>query len=588
MNFLYPIYTEQTECQDCYKCIRHCPAKAILVENGHAKIIPEQCIMCGTCVINCPAKAKRIRNDLPKVRQLLQGKEKVFVSLAPSFASEFPEFTSEQLIHILKSLGFYAVSETALGADFVSCQIAKDLQNATENLATSKKQKLFLSSACPAVVEFIKQCKSELAPYITDRASPLLAHSRFLKKEFGSDIKIVFIGPCIAKKREADTWKNIDAALTFNDLRQWMESENISNKNIICSESDVFVPQRSAKGALYPIDGGMIRAFSEYTQQTSDSNLKNFNTMTISGIEQIDSALSGLNEESLQEPLFIELLACSGGCVNGPGSYSSCPSAIKSVRIINYAKSSEKVLSPKMVQKLPEISGTLPKPDFKFPSHSEREITLALRSVGKYGKSDELNCATCGYDTCRQFAMAMLDHRAEKTMCVSYMKKLAQKKANSLIKTIPSGVVIADKNLLVVECNQNFADMMGEEVQMMYAAMPGLEGARLDMILDFSSLFSRVLERKGPDSIEKEVQHGKNIFHVSVFSIEKEEIAGCVIDDVTAPQIQRHRIVAQAQKVINKNLSTVQKIAFLLGENAAESEAILNSIIKSFSDEDKQ
>ena len=182
----------------------------------------------------------------------------------------------------------------------------------------------------------------------------------------------------------------------------------------------------------------------------------------------------------------------------------------------------------------------------------------------------------------------MLDKRAEKTMCLSYMRKLAQKKANGLIQAIPSGVVIADRNLNIVECNKNFAKLMGPEIEEMYNALPGLEGADLSKITALSRFFADVLDINGPDLIEREVRDGKKIFHVSVFEIGKDDCVGGVIEDITAPQVQRNRIISQAKKVIDKNLSVVQKIAFLLGENAAETESMLNSIIESFANSENE
>ena len=296
------------------------------------------------------------------------------------------------------------------------------------------------------------------------------------------------------------------------------------------------------------------------------------------------------------------------GCVNGPVTSQKDSTAMKRIEVLNYAENCSEKLENEILKSRPKIEGTLPKPNFQSKEHTEEEIRSALRSVGKTQPSDELNCASCGYDSCRSFAKAMLDNRAEKTMCVSYMKKLAQKKANSLIKVIPSGVVIVDKNLKIVECNKNFAKMLGEDILTMYEIQPGLAGAELEKLVNFSNLFTQILSYSGSDSdgeqknlgndlqdemqedsqeiIDKEIQFGKKILHISVFIIEKEEIAGAVIEDVTTPQVQKRRIVDKAQKVINKNLSTVQKIAFLLGENAAESESILNSIIESFSDEE--
>ena len=580
MNFLYPIYTEQTECQDCYKCIRQCPVKAIRVENGHAMVIPELCIMCGRCVINCPAKAKHVRDDLAKTQQLFSLKPRVIASLAPSFASEFPDYTLPQLIFALKKLGFWGVSETAIGADLVSAQIAKDLAQAAEK---KTEQKLFISSACPSCVEFIKHFMSDYTEYITDRSSPLLGHSRFLKNTFGEDIGIVFIGPCIAKKREADVWKTIDVSLTFNDVRKWLNREGISPSSITTQESknpvNSFIPFRAGKGAFYPIGGGMIESCRKYDP------LKGVKTMAITGIEEIRSSLEGLKNDELKEPLFLEILACEGGCINGPGTARGTSLAMRNVRVTEYAQTAQDRLDDQIVNSVKDLSGTLPVNQQIKLNHTDEEIRFALRSVGKYNREDELNCASCGYDTCRAFAKAMLDNRAEKTMCVSYMRKLAQKKANGLIRAIPGGVVIANRNLKIVECNSNFASLMGSDIAEMYEAKPGLEGADLTKISPFFRFFSDVLAVNGPDVIEREVRVGKKIFHVSIFAIEKEEVAGGVIEDITAPQIQKHRIVTQAKKVIDKNLSVVQKIAFLLGENAAESESILNSIIDSFSDE---
>jgi PAS domain-containing protein len=309
--------------------------------------------------------------------------------------------------------------------------------------------------------------------------------------------------------------------------------------------------------------------------------------MSISGIYQIQEALDNLNPEELKTPLFMELLSCPGGCVNGPGTHSEESSAMKRVRVLDYAESSRDKISQDEIDNSPDLTGTLPVEDENQIVHTEEEIRGALRSVGKFTPVDELNCSSCGYDSCRHFATAMLDNRAEKTMCVSYMRKLAQKKANSLIKSIPSGVVIANKNLEIVECNLNFAKMMGSEATELYEAKPGLEGASLDKIANFYRFFTDVLEINGPDVIEREVRCGRKIFHVSVFAIEKESIAGGVIEDITAPQVQKHRIVSQARKVIDKNLSVVQKIAYLLGENAAETESILNSIIQSFSEDEE-
>ena len=592
MNFLYPIFTEKTECQDCYKCVRNCPCKAIRVENGHAMVLPELCVLCGRCVTDCPAHAKHVRDDLVKTKQLFNISKKVFVSLAPSFASEFSDYTIEELCAALKLLGFYSVSETALGADIVSKEMALRLQKAITQKDNSLKSKLVLSSACPAAVEYIRHQLPEFAACISDCASPLLAHARYIKKTYGEDSRIVFVGPCIAKKREADIFNEIDIAISFADLRKWLTDSGLTPNNKKIKEyleesSQIgFVPERAGKGTLYPLDGGMCSAIKKYEKIFPELN--QIKMVSVSGIDQIPSVLKGINNETLTEPLFIEFLSCAGGCVNGPGTSIQGSTALKQLSVVDYAKNTTNTGSENILNTPIDLKAMLEVNSTSTKNYSQEEIRKALRSVGKFSPADELNCSCCGYDTCRDFACAMLDKRAEKTMCLSYMKKLAQKKANGLIQAIPSGVVIADRHLNIVECNRNFAKLMGPEIEEMYNALPGLEGADLSKITALSRYFGEVLDINGPDIIEKEVRDGKKIFHLSVFEIGKDDCVGGVIEDITAPQIQRNRIISQAKKVIDKNLSVVQNIAFLLGENAAETESMLNSIIESFANAENE
>jgi iron only hydrogenase large subunit-like protein len=266
-----PVYTELAECHDCYKCIRKCPVKSIKVEKGQASILFDRCIYCGRCVISCPVHAKHYRNDVEKVKLLLAEGRKTVVSLAPSFVSEFIDRRPQDLIVAIKKLGFAAVSETALGADFLSARIARDL---TSNAAIGKPP-LMISSACPVIVEYIRIYYPHLTPYISSYASPLRTHARFLhshyEAEIGEKIAVVFIGPCIAKKHESDLYgEEIDAAITFTELREWLDKERVAPKTISFSISlpppagtdCEFEPRRSAKGAFFPIQGGEITAFS--------------------------------------------------------------------------------------------------------------------------------------------------------------------------------------------------------------------------------------------------------------------------------------------------------------------------------------
>ncbi|GMO23931.1 MAG: hypothetical protein Pg6A_10980 [Termitinemataceae bacterium] len=595
----YPIYTEYGECRDCYKCVRRCPVKAVRVQNGHPEVLTKMCIFCGKCVVSCPAKAKRARDDVGRVKNLFGEGLKVFASLAPSFPAEF-NCTPGQLSGAIKRLGFYAVSETALGADFVSEDIVSALQaasgtqaasaqaaansgaqaSASENTPEASGQKLFLSSACPAVVLYIKRYAPAFVPYLNDRSSPLLAHASLLQKLYGKKIAVVFIGPCVAKKREADQFKEVAAALTFSELKHWFDEAGIKPEEISEAESReaAFVPRRAAKGAFYPVDGGML--ISLRRKQAGFSKTSN---MVISGIDTIAQTLSNnnFNNAHLEAPLFLELLACSGGCVNGPCITRDDSAIRRRARLLRYAESADKALDPKTIATKVPLTGMLTAKEMPPPLYPESKIRAVLAGLGKYDSKDELNCSACGYETCRAFAQAILEKRAEKTMCAAYTRALAQKKANALIKAIPSGIVIVDKNSKIIECNRNFARVLGSEMEELYELDPELKGIDLRKVAGLGDYFVEAFQADAQSRFDYDIKYEDKIFHLGVYVIEKGETVCGVLEDITKPQIRRDKTVAWAKKIIEKNVQAVQKIAFLLGENAAETESILHSIIES-------
>ncbi len=568
MDTLRPISTSKAECQDCYKCLRECPIKAIRICDGNAEVVPDLCIHCGHCVQVCPVGAKHGRQDVERARRLLALKQRVYVSLAPSYVTEFADWPRAELIQALRRLGFAGVSETALGAEEVSATLAEQINEAT-------RDELYLSSACPAVVEYLQKYRPELAASMTKIVSPLLAHCRILRQHYGPEIGIVFVGPCLGKKAEADANPELlDVAITFVELRQWLTSRSFQPGVLEARADDVFVPDAAADGVLYPVDGGMIAGLERHGVK------RNVRMMTFSGMKAIQEALSQTESIMAGGPVFLELLACSGGCVNGAGVSHAGGTLGKRLQILDQAEAGAPARArrglPLELQWVMEPIGAC--------TYGEETLREALREVGKFVRADELNCGGCGYDSCREFAAAMLDGKAERNMCVSYMRKLATKKANALIRTMPSGVIIVDENLRVVESNLRFAELMGAEVQMVYEAKPGLEGASLSKLVPFSGLFAQVL-RSGQEKLEKDLRLTSAILHVTIFTIEAHRLVGAVMQDITQPAVQKERIIKQAQDVITRNLNTVQQIAYLLGENAAESEVILNSIIESFTPE---
>jgi iron only hydrogenase large subunit-like protein len=570
MNFLNPIYTEKTECQDCYKCVRHCPVKAIKVESGCATVISELCIYCGHCVEVCPNGAKKVRDDLARARQLLGLRERVYVSLAPSFIADFPGVAPAQLIAALRRLGFAGVSETALGAQEVSAAVAAQLATGPAGL--------MISSACPSVVAYLQKHRPALTANLTAMHSPLLAHCRLLRRLYGSDIGIVFVGPCIGKKLDADEHPELlDVALTYEELRRWLAAEKIVPAALEPTPQDTFVPERSAEGAWYAVDGGMIAGVK------SNCAVNDCSMMSFSGMPAIEKALAEL-PASPQRGLFLELLACEGGCVNGPKSASRGGTIAKRCRVLEYGQAAP----PSMAFAPGANDSPLIVPaEFRAlaavrPQYSESQVREALRAVGKYSAEDELNCGGCGYDSCLAFGRALLAQKAERSMCVTYMRKLAHKKANVLVQRMRSAVVIVGESLRIIECNAAFVRLFVPDNRPDEEKMRAMEGLPLSSVLPFANLFQGVMS-SGDDLPDRYLRHQKTIIQASIFTIEKHAVVGAILQDVTRPSVQKEEVIRKAREVIQKNLATVQQIAYLLGENAAESEITLNQIIDSFS-----
>lgn len=568
MNKQNAVYTLINECHDCYKCVRNCPVKAIKIENGHASVLPEKCIACGTCVKSCPSNAKQVRSDLDKVKNLLLAKKQIYVSLAPSWVGVF-DYKKQKMISLLKKLGFYQVSETALGAQEVSIKTAEILNNA--------KNELFISSACPVIVDYIRLYKPEFTENITPVASPALTHAKLLKEKFGENISVVFIGPCIGKKNESD--KNqalIDVSLTFEDLKYWIDDEAINIEELDIDESANFVPESSYEGAIYPLDGGMNETIKRVGV---NSKVQLLNICSLTAFTQ---ALNGLDVDKIENPLFIEALACEGGCVAGPCISTKKPTVSLMTNVLNNTKFRNEV--PTSAKTVVDINYK-PNPVVKN-EYPLKDILNALKKIGKYKAEDELNCGGCGYSTCRELAKALIAGDAEPSMCVSYMRKIAMQKAAAMLRCMPSASVMVDSNLNIIEANDSFMRMFcGDMYDIFSNRQGGLVGASIDRIVDFSEIFKQAL-KSGKDIHKEHFQIKNGIYDIVAFTIEKNQIVGAIITDVTQSEITRGKIAQKAQEVISKNISIVQEIACLLGEHMVDTEMILSSIANDYEDND--
>ena len=576
MNKIFPVYTLKNECSDCYKCVRQCYVKAIKIESGHASVISDKCITCGACVLACPSKAKRVRNDIEKVKNILMPKNgvkpDVYVSLAPTFSGVFNNMPKEKLIAILKKLGFKGVSETAIGAQEVSIKTAEMLCD------TSDEKKLHISSACPVVVDFIRLYHPEFTKNITPVASPALTHAKYLKKKFGEEIKVVFIGPCIAKKNEADRNPDlISASITFDELKYWMNEEYINTEKIQY-EGEHFVPEEAYEGSIYPIEGGMNETIKKCLRNYDYEVVKDIKFLNVSSLETIDKDLKGFDESTLKSKIFVEGLSAGGGCVGGPGFTDNKAGLDIMTKIINYTKTRPEI--PKKADTVVNMESTkTPVQDKKF---SVEELRKALKRIGKNSVEDELNCGGCGYSSCREMGYALLRNEAEPSQCASYMRQIAHRKADALLRCMPSAMVMVDKDLKVVEANNAFIKMFMPDMYDVYSQNPDmLKGAEISRIVDFDFIFKSALGDYA-DIHKEHYPSNDRLYDITAFTIEKDELVGAIIADVTRTQVNREKIAQKAHEVINKNISIVQNIACLLGEHMVETELLLSSIAQDY------
>jgi Na+-translocating ferredoxin:NAD+ oxidoreductase RNF subunit RnfB len=555
MEHRAPVFTEEASCQDCYKCLRACPVKAIQVSHGHAQVRPEACIVCGRCVAACPPKAKRLRDDLPSVRELLAAGGTVVASLAPSWVAEFPDLSPGHLVAALRHLGFTAVSETALGARAVSAAIV--------DLRRREPQRLHLSTACPAATDFIRKHRPHLVAALTPVGSPAQIHARMLQAAYGAQTRVVLISPCAAKKREADDRPELlAAALTFADLRRWLDDAGIVPAQLAPGAEDCFVLGAAAEGARYPLEGGMLGAIRAHGDAGDG-------LAAWSGIADLDLALAGLDPASAG--MFIETLSCAGGCINGPGMTISDGLLRRRARVLGADTAGGQDAPPAVPAELAWTA--IPEP---CAAVDERQVTAALARLGKTAPADELNCAGCGYDSCRDLARALCAGRAEPEQCVAWMRRLAQRKANALLAAMPAGAVLVDERLVIIDANRTFARLLGVEERFLTG---GLVGVPVGEVSPFARQFRHVLDGHG-DLLERDHRIEGRVLHGSLFTVEPGRVAGAVLVDVTAPAMSRAQVAERAREAITKHLATVQRIAYLLGENAAETEDLLGQIVE--------
>lgn len=551
---------KKSNCKNCYKCIRNCPVKSIRFSGNQAYIIGNECIMCGHCFVVCPQDAKQIVDETEKVKVLIQSGDPVVVSLAPSFIANYDGISISSMREALKKLGFFDVEETALGATMV--------KNEYERIINEEDRDIIISSCCHSVNLLIQKHFPKLVPYLADVKSPMQAHSLDIKKRI-PNAKTVFIGPCIAKKDEVQHYEGIvDAALTFDELTSWLKKENITLEQKMDSSEE-------SRARFFPTAGGILK--------TMALDNPNYNYVAVDGIDNCISSLSDIESGNVHK-CFIEMSACSGSCIGGPVMEKFHRSPIKDyVSIANYAGSKDfNVTQPNKMDIRKEFEII----EQRYPIPSDLEIQDTLRQMGKMKPSDELNCGSCGYNTCREKAIAILQGKAEISMCLPFLKDKAESFSDTIARNTPNGLIVLNEKLEVQQVNKaalrilnlrSPKDILGDQV------------IRVMEPNDFLEVLST--GRSIHDKREYLAEYEKYVEKTVVYDKDYKVLLG-ILRDITEEEIQREKkedisrqTVEIADKVVDKQMRIVQEIASLLGETAAETKIALTKLKESINDE---
>lgn len=543
-----------SRCRDCYKCLRECPVKAIKYVDHEARIIEDRCILCGKCTVVCPQNAKRVHSEIADVEALLASGKPVVASVAPSFVSAFGLKDFLPMGIALGKLGFTAAEETAVGANIVTAEY--------EKLLETGEYKNFITSACPAINRMIQLYYPKALKYLAPVASPMVAHARLLRKRY-PDAAIVFIGPCIAKKREGRESGLISAVLTFNELNTMFNARSIDPKKVAAVSAGGAENNRSK---YYPISRGIIKSFNKLP--------KGYEYVAVDGVKRSFDVLEDI--DSL-EGMFIEINCCEYACINGPATLKTEGALKSNESVRKYALSSltdesaGAYIDPEGV----DLAEGHPRITLGNVVPSERDIRATLAKTGKIKPEDELNCGACGYPTCREKAIAVLNGNADLDMCIPYMRKRAESMSFEIIQNSPNGIIMMDYDLKITESNAIARKLLGIELS-------DPKGTYLYESVNAAEFFQAVGSGKNVHKKKVYIEETKRYVDMNIVLLPEHKTLFAVLKDVTdnveySKQLDevRSKTLSTTDEVIKKQMRVAQEIASLLGETTAETKVAL-------------
>ncbi len=551
---------KKSNCKNCYKCIRNCPVKSIRFSDGQAHIIGEECILCGQCFVVCPQNAKEIRNDVGKAQALIQSRTPVYASVAPSFVANYEGVTIGSMEKALRKLGFTAVEETAIGATMV--------KQCYDRIVNEEQMDVILSSCCHTVNMLLQKHYPEALPYLAPVQSPMEAHCAGIKRAH-PEAKTVFIGPCISKKEEAESFPGVvDCVLTFEELTGWLETEGISFEPVPDDN-------RESKARLFPTNGGVLRTMARENP--------NYSYLTVDGIENCKQAVEDILAGNLHH-CFIEMSACPGSCIGGPVMERGRRAPVRDFAAVDrYAGDRDfKVETPTPEQ----IHQEYPVQIIRRDMPGSKAIEELLRQMGKQSPDQELNCGSCGYNTCREKAIAVFQGKADLSMCLPFLKEKAESFSDTIINNTPNGIVVLNEDLEVQQINKAACGILNIK------RASDVVGEQVVRILDPQVFFEVMQTGRGIHGQRVYLAEYQKYAEQTVIYDQSYHIVMCILRDVTEEEAVRatkeeisRQTVDITDKVIDKQMRVVQEIASLLGETTAETKIALTKLKESLRNE---